>query len=98
MAPDLRVAGATLTAAQSTLSKAANQLEPLQRTLNGQDAGVVGADPLTERLHAAQGNLAGGIGILGQALASLATYVVDAGTSYGSTDGSLAGQVPRGAR
>ena len=75
MAPDLRVQTATMTAIQGTLNKAANMLEPLQRSLNHQDTGVVGADPLAEKLQDAQGNLAGGIGMSGQALAALAANV-----------------------
>jgi hypothetical protein len=98
MAPNLQVNDAALQAAQSTLSQAANRLEPLVRTLNGLDAGVVGADPLSTRLHGAHGNLADGIGILGQALADLATYIGNASTSYGNTDTNLSGQLPNGAR
>jgi hypothetical protein len=98
MAPKLQVEDAALSAAQSTLTQAANRLAPLVRTLNGLDAGVVGADPLSERLHGAHGNLADGIGILGQALADFAKYIGNASTSYNTTDGNLSGQLPRGAR
>lgn len=98
MAPDLRVQTATMAAIQSTLNRAANMLEPLQRSLNHQDTGVVGAGPLAEKLQDAQGNLGGGIGMSGQALAALAANVVTADASYGNTDGSLAGVLPRGAR
>jgi len=98
MAPNLQVDDAALKAAQSTLTQAANRLEPLVRTLNGLDAGVVGADPLSTRLHGAHGNLADGIGILGQALADLAKYIGNASTSYGNTDTNLSHQLPKGAR
>jgi hypothetical protein len=99
MAPkELRVRSSTLAAAQSTLNKTVNMLEPLQRSLNYQDTDVVGADPLAEKLHDTQGNLGGGIGINGQGLASLARFVVDASISYGNTDSNLAGALPRGAR
>ena len=98
MAPDLRVQTATMASIQSTLNRAANMLEPLQRSLNHQDTGVVGAGPLAEKLQDAQGNLAGGIGIGGQALAAMAEDAATADTSYGSTDGRLAGVLPRGAR
>jgi hypothetical protein len=98
MAPKLQVEDAALSAAQSTLTQAANRLAPLVKTLNGLDAGVVGADPLSQRLHGAHGNLADGIGILGQALADLATYIGNASTSYSTTDSNLSGQLPTGAR
>jgi hypothetical protein len=98
MAPKLQVDDTALKAAQSTLTQAANRLEPLVRTLNGLDAGVVGADPLSTRLHGAHGNLADGIGILGQALADLAKYIGNASTSYGNTDTNLSQQLPKGAR
>jgi hypothetical protein len=98
MAPNLQVDDAALKTAQSTLTQAANRLEPLVRTLNGLDAQVVGADPLSTRLHGAHGNLADGIGILGQALTDLATYIGNAAISYGNTDTNLSTQLPRGAR
>ena len=56
----------------------------------------MGADPLVTRLHGAHGNLADGIGILGQALADLAKYIGNAGTSYGNTDTNLSSAAAQG--
>src|ERR1700722_3258899 len=54
---ELRMRSTTLAAAQSTLNEMVNMLGPLQRSLNYQDTGVVGADPLAEKLHGTQGKV-----------------------------------------
>jgi hypothetical protein len=65
--------------------------------MQGLDAGVVGADPLSERLHAAHGVLVVQLGIIGQALAELAAHASEANTAFGHVDQALSQQV-KGAR
>jgi hypothetical protein len=95
---ELRVRARLLRLLRARLNKTVNMPEPLQRSLNYQDTDVVGADPLAEKLHDTQGTPAGGIGINGQGLASLARFVGDASISYGNTDSNLAIALLRGAR
>jgi|HubBroStandDraft_5_1064220.scaffolds.fasta_scaffold823699_1 hypothetical protein len=95
MASDLQVSDALLASVQSALNGSANRLSAPQRTLSGQDTAPVGAAPLAGRLADAQGNLAGGLGILGQALASLARFASVSGTSFTNTDDNLGHEVPR---
>lgn len=87
---DLRVEDAILTEAHTAFRTASDRLAPVTRALKGLDPEVVGADPLSGKLQEAGDLLAAQTGIIGQALAELASHAGQINAAFAQADQSLA--------
>lgn len=94
---DLRVEDAVLTQAEAGMRAGAHRLGPVSQALQNLDAEVVGAESLSEALHAAHGLLAVAAGVVGQALAELAQHTRDSGTTFANQDAAWAQGIRQGA-
>lgn len=83
---DLRVEDAILAKSQATFRTGASRLGPVIWAVKGLNGEVVGADPLAQRLHDADGIIAAELGILGQAMTELASHVSQIGSTFGDVD------------
>lgn len=86
---DLRINDATLADAQATFRAASGRLAPAVRTLQGLDAEVVGAATLAGALQDAGEQLGAEFGIIGQALAELATRATEINAAFTQVDQNL---------
>ena len=90
MAGTLKLDEATLDGIVSALNQAATRLQTLSRAVQGNDADVVGADPLIEGIHKMQENIGGRVGLLAICVNDLAGKVKEVGTTFGAADQHLA--------
>lgn len=86
---DLRIADAALSQAQATWRAAGDRLAPVARALPGLNAEVAGADPLIGKLQDAQDLLGAEFGIVGQALAEVASHAAEISAAFAQTDQQL---------
>ena len=90
MSGTLQLDDATLNAIVSALNQAATRMQTLSRSVQGNDADVVGADPLIEGLLTMQENIGGRVGLLALCVNDLAGKVKDVGTAFDAADRNLA--------
>jgi hypothetical protein len=93
MSGTLQLDDATLSAIVSALNQAATRMQTLSRSVQSNDADVVGADALIEGIHKMQENIGGRIGLLAICVNDLAGKVKDVGTTFDAADRNLAHSV-----
>lgn len=90
MSGTLQLDDATLSAIVSALNQAATRMQTLSRSVQSNDADVVGADALIEGIHKMQENIGGRVGLLAICVNDLAGKVKDVGTTFHAADQNLA--------